>query len=118
MSGVAAWRRLCAVDEIPDGGSRGFPAPAGGFVGLFAVRQGDAVYVYVNSCPHIGLSLDWAPGKFLSSDGAAIVCSNHGAQFVIDTGVCTQGPCLGARLEAVMMQIKDGAILVPEDAGI
>ncbi len=54
-------RMLCRIDEIPDGTSKGFPPPPGGFTGLFAVRQGDAVFVYVNSCPHIGTPLDWTP---------------------------------------------------------
>ena len=61
--------RALPLDEIPDGGSKGFPPPPGGFTGLFAVRQGDAVHVYVNSCPHIGTPLDWMPDRFLSADG-------------------------------------------------
>ena len=117
MSEVCAWRPLCRLDEIQDGGSAGFPAPPGGFVGLFAVRRGVDVYAYVNSCPHIGLSLDWAPGNFLSTDCSRIVCANHGAEFVIETGVCVAGPCLGARLEPVMICLKDGVIHVPENAG-
>jgi nitrite reductase/ring-hydroxylating ferredoxin subunit len=111
------WRALCRVDEIADGASVGFPAPPGGFVGLFALRRGDLIYAYVNSCPHIGLSLDWAPGNFLSSDRSRIVCANHGAEFVIETGRCVAGPCLGERLEPVMIHIEDGVLHVPEDAG-
>ena len=72
---------LCRVDDIPDGGAKGFPPPPGGFTGLFAVRQGDAVFVYVNSCPHIGTPLDWTPDRFLSADGSRIVCATHGAEF-------------------------------------
>jgi nitrite reductase/ring-hydroxylating ferredoxin subunit len=112
------WRALCAPGDIPDGDSRAFPAPAGGFVGLFAVRRGSEIFVYVNSCPHIGLPLDWAPGKFLSADGKRIICANHGAAFSIEDGRCTIGPCLGDRLERVMIRIKDGVVLVPETAGL
>ncbi len=111
-------RALCHVDEIPDGTSKGFPPPPGGFTGLFAVRQGDAVFVYVNACPHLGVSLDWTPDRFLSADGRLIVCATHGAEFRIADGECLRGPCFGERLEPVMMQIKDGVILVPEDAGL
>ena len=60
-------RALCRIDEIPDGASKGFPPSPGGFTGLFAVRQGDAVHVYVNACPHIGTPLDWLPDRFLSA---------------------------------------------------
>lgn len=111
-------RALCRVDDIPDGGARGFAAAGGGFTGLFAVRRAGEVYVYVNSCPHIGTPLDWAPGRFLTADGARIICATHGAEFGIEDGVCLRGPCLGARLEPVMMALKDGIILVPQDAGL
>ena len=111
-------RALCRVEDIPDGGATGFGPPAGGFTGLFAVRRGDAAFVYVNSCPHIGVPLDWAPGRFLTADGQRIICATHGAEFDIADGVCLRGPCFGDRLEAVMIQIKDGVILVPEDTGL
>lgn len=111
-------RRLCRLDDIADGAAKSFPPAEGGFTGLFAVRQGGDVFVYVNSCPHIGVPLDWAPDRFLTGDGRRIVCATHGAEFGIADGVCVRGPCLGDRLEAVMIEIKDGEILVPEDAGL
>jgi nitrite reductase/ring-hydroxylating ferredoxin subunit len=116
-SGVTL-RALCRLDDIPDGGAKGFGPPAGGFTGLFAVRRGAEVFVYVNSCPHIGVPLDWAPDRFLTNDASRIICATHGAEFAIDSGMCLRGPCLGDRLEAVMIQVKDGLILVAEDAGL
>ena len=120
MEGLRAgdFRELCRVEEIPDGGAKGFGPPPGGFTGLFALRRGDLLRVYVNSCPHIGVSLDWAPDRFLSTDQRHIICAMHGAEFNLEDGVCTRGPCLGDRLEAVMIQVKDGVILVPKDAGL
>ena len=111
-------RVLCRLDDIPDGGARGFGPAPGGLTGLFAVRRGESVFVYVNACPHIGASLDWAPDQFLSADGSQIMCSTHGALFAIEGGLCVRGPCLGDRLEAVPAQIVDGVILVPADAGL
>jgi nitrite reductase/ring-hydroxylating ferredoxin subunit len=111
-------RELCRVEEIPEGGARGFAPPSGGFTGLFAVRRGAEVVVYVNSCPHIGVPLDWAPDRFLTADGSRIICATHGAEFAIADGMCLRGPCIGERLEAVMIQVKDGMILVAEDAGL
>lgn len=116
--GPDAPRALCRVEDIPDGGTKGFGPPPGGFTGLLALRQGDAVFVYVNSCPHIGTPLDWTPGRFLSADGRRIVCATHGAEFQIADGLCIKGPCHGDRLEPVMIQIKDGTIYVPPDAGL
>ncbi len=111
-------RTLCRIDDIADGTARGFTAGTGGFVGLFAVRWGAAIHVYVNSCPHIGVPLDWAPDRFLNSRGDRIICSTHGAEFRITDGVCIQGPCLGEALETVPVLLRDGMVLVPEDAGI
>jgi nitrite reductase/ring-hydroxylating ferredoxin subunit len=74
-------RALCRVDEIADGGTRGFPPAPGGFSGLVAWRSGDLVRVYVNSCPHIGTPLDWLPDRFMSKDGKYIICATHGAAF-------------------------------------
>ena len=95
-----------------------FPPAAGGFLGLFALRQGDGIQVFINSCPHIGVALDWLPNRFLSTDNTHIVCAMHGARFRLSDGLCVAGPCLGDRLEAVMIEIKDGTLYVPEDAGL
>lgn len=111
-------RQLCRVDEVPDGGTRGFGPAPGGFTGLFALRRGERVQVWVNSCPHLGTPLDWAPDRFLPRDGTRIVCATHGAEFGLDDGLCLRGPCKGDRLEAVPVVIEDGAVLVPEDSGV
>lgn len=111
-------RELCRLADIPDGTARSFGPALGGFTGLFAVRRGGQAFVYVNACPHVGASLDAMPGRFLTADGAAIVCGVHGARFGIEDGVCTAGPCVGAALEAVPVQIVDGIITVPRDAGL
>jgi len=111
-------RPLCRLEEIPDGTGRGFPPARGGFTGLMAIRQGGAVYVYVNACPHIGTPLDWTPHRFLSADGRRIVCATHGAEFGIADGVCIRGPCAGDRLGPVRVEIEDGMIYVPHDAGL
>jgi nitrite reductase/ring-hydroxylating ferredoxin subunit len=113
-----SWRALGPIADIPDGGSKAYSPAKGAFTGLFAVRRGDEVRVYVNSCPHIGAPLDWAPGRFLSADGTRIICALHGAEFEIDDGLCTSGPCLGDRLDPVVIQINDGILHVPEDAGL
>ncbi len=117
MDGLSV-RTLCRLDDIADGGSRGFGPAPGGFTGLFAVRRAERVYVYVNSCPHIGLPLNWNPDQFLSEDGALIICANHGAEFTVEDGGCLRGPCRGAWLENVPVTITNGLVQVPEDAGL
>lgn len=111
-------RALCKPEDIPDNGCRGFAPAPGGFTGLFAVRRGERVFVYVNSCPHIGLPLNWNPDRFLTVDGSRIICANHGAEFRIEDGCCVRGPCKGRILESVPVTIVDGLIQVPEHAGL
>ena len=122
MEGLIGERRplraLCRLEDIPDGGSKAFAPAAGGFTGLFAVRRGEAAYVYVNSCPHIGVSLNWRGDDFLTRDKAHIICATHGAEFQIDTGICFLGPCVGDELESVPAEIVNGEILIPANAGL
>ena len=112
-AGGTGQRTLCRLDEIPDGTSKGFGPAPGGFTGLFAIRQGDTVHVYVNSCPHIGTPLDWTPDRFLTVDRRHLICATHGAQFTIDTGECISGPCRGDFLQPVDTTIRDGIVFVP-----
>jgi len=119
VTAAAAERVLCLLDDIPDGESKGFAAAPGGFTGLFAVRRGDRVWVYVNSCPHIGVPLDPVPDRFLDRKREHVVCSTHGARFRIEDGFCTTGPCYGESLEAVPHRVDDqGRVLVAQDAGL
>lgn len=113
----AGERVLCRLEDIPEGGAKGFPAPPGSFVGLFALRREGQVRVYVNSCPHAGLPLEPLPNRFLDPRRQVILCSVHGARFRIEDGACLSGPCIGEALEAVPVRIEDGQVLVPADAG-
>lgn len=101
--------RLCALADIPDGGTAGIEA-AGLGRGYLAVRRGGEVFVYVNSCPHIGAPLDFRPGQFLNLDKTHILCSLHGALFTIEDGLCVAGPCAGDRLQAVATEVRDGVL--------
>ena len=111
-------RILCRPEDIPEGGAKGFPAAPGGFTGLFAVKKGGQVFVYVNSCPHVGLPLEPLPDRFLDTRKQVILCAAHGARFRIEDGVCITGPCIGEALEAVPAQVRDGQVVVPADAGL
>jgi nitrite reductase/ring-hydroxylating ferredoxin subunit len=45
----------------------------------------------------------WRKDAYLNAAGDRIVCAAHGAQFDIESGVCTLGPCLGQRLQPVAL---------------
>lgn len=106
---------LCSEQDIPAGSSRGFALPQ---LSCFVVKdhEGD-IYVYVNSCPHLGVELEWVADQFLDSEGMLIQCSTHGALFTIDTGKCVAGPCFGQYLKAIPFSIQDGAIVVEQEPG-
>lgn len=112
MNGAAEPRQfLCPAADIEDGESSGAVATIlGRDRPLILVRQGDRVFGYVNSCPHIGAPLDFRPGSFLTLDKSMIQCANHGAQFRIDDGYCVSGPCGGASLAAVDVVVAGGNV--------
>ncbi|MGD9537675.1 MAG: Rieske (2Fe-2S) protein [Alphaproteobacteria bacterium] len=102
---------LCRLEEIEDGGSRGFTIGEGRAAReLFIVRQGARVLVYENSCPHTGGPLDWQPDVFLDLERRFIQCATHGALFRIEDGHCVHGPCLGAFLTPVPAHTEDGLV--------
>lgn len=98
--------RLCRFDELVDGQSRGFDPQGAGRDLLFVVRQGVALHGWRNACPHVdGAPMAWRKDAYLNAARDRIVCSAHGAQFDIDSGLCRLGPCLGQRLQPVPLQI-------------
>jgi nitrite reductase/ring-hydroxylating ferredoxin subunit len=113
-------RVICRLDEIEDPASRAFTAggkenwPLRGFV----VKRAGQVYAYVNRCPHAGHPLNWQPDQFLSSTKTLILCCSHGAQFMIDTGVCVVGPCMGQELTRIAVHVEDGNVVLDEDPEI
>jgi nitrite reductase/ring-hydroxylating ferredoxin subunit len=93
--------RLCHLDDLPVIGSRGFDPQHTGQDSLLLVRRGEQVFAYVDRCPHHDTPMAWRKDAYLNGPGDRIVCAAHGAQFEIDTGVCTLGPCLGQSLTAL-----------------
>lgn len=111
-------QRLCALDDIADGGSDRFAATVDGQPQwVMAIRRGDAVYTYLNVCPHIGSPLDFEPGRFLDDEGSHIICSTHAALFRIEDGHCVSGPCEGDGLTPVGSRVRDGEVFVAEVSG-
>ncbi|HXV26299.1 MAG TPA: Rieske 2Fe-2S domain-containing protein [Alphaproteobacteria bacterium] len=108
---MSVGRRLCRLEDIPDGKARGFPV--NGFEhDLFVYRQGAAVRAFINSCPHQGTPLDWVPDQFIAPDGVHFICATHGALFRTGDGLCVDGPCLGERLKTVAIDIEEGWVIL------
>lgn len=104
---------LARLDELSEVASRGFTVDnAGEPMEGFLVRRGEAVYAYINSCPHTGAPLDWMPDQFLDRDGDFIQCAMHGALFEIDSGRCVHGPCVNRKLQRVSVELVGRDIIL------
>ncbi len=104
---------LCRLDDIPDGGCKGFQiGESAARRELFGVRRGERIFVYENSCPHTGSPLDWQPDVFLDIERKFIQCATHGALFRIEDGYCVHGPCVGRHLTALPARLEDGLVLL------
>lgn len=100
---------LGAVSAIPDGGAIGAAVAVGDQeVPLILTRRGESVSVFVNRCPHVGVGLDWVPGRFMDPDGRLLQCAMHGAQFRPADGFCVAGPCAGQSLIPLPARVSHG----------
>jgi nitrite reductase/ring-hydroxylating ferredoxin subunit len=98
---------LCQLDVLPDGESRGFDPAGTGRDTVIVVRKGQRLHGWRNACPHIdGARMAWRKDAYLNAERSRIVCHAHGAQFEIDTGLCTLGPCVGERLSPVPLTLN------------
>lgn len=110
------WATPAGVDLGPltliaDGGARNYVLAIGQdrFHG-FVVRRGEAVFGYVDRCPHAGLPLAQTLDHYLTPDGGLIACSWHGAIFTVEEGACVGGPCVGARLSPWPVITREGRV--------
>lgn len=118
--------RIAAVDDVPADSTF-----------LFRVREDDtdeekeAILVrvtdgdgtdevgelacWLNYCQHFThIKLDKGSGAPMR-DGE-VICANHGAYFETDSGLCTYGPCEGAYLQGVDVEVaEDGVYLTDDD---
>lgn len=111
MMAPGEWR--CDVETLPPGHTATFRLVcAGRTVHGFAVNHEGRTYAYVNSCPHVGTSLDLWPNELLSEDKTMLVCSTHGALFAPDSGLCLAGPCAGDHLTPLAVRIDGRDVVV------
>ena len=105
---------LCRIGDVVDGDARAFDSVDRRLnpTGLFIVRRGTQAYCYVNDCPHLHITLDFLPGRFMNKDAGLIQCSNHGARFEIENGKCVWGPCRGDALTSLPIEIVNGKVIL------
>ena len=62
--------------------------------------------------PDAGTQLDQWPNEFMTEDGRYLICSTHGAIFEQQTGICVEGPCPGAALDRLTIEMDAGSLVV------
>jgi nitrite reductase/ring-hydroxylating ferredoxin subunit len=100
-------QQVCHSSEIAEGESRGFEIND---LAFFIVNHQGHFYAYQNSCPHLGIELNWQENQFLDYDGQLIQCATHGALFLINNGRCVAGPCLDQHLKALQITLDKDVI--------
>ncbi|MBB1633050.1 Rieske 2Fe-2S domain-containing protein [Cupriavidus sp. UME77] len=110
--GMTGERHLCAAEDLADGGAGvRFVVEVGGRpVSAFVVRFEGAVHGYLNQCAHVPMELDWQEGQFFESSGLYLMCATHGAVYAPDSGLCVGGPCRGASLAKLRVEVRDGNV--------
>lgn len=106
-------RRLCRLDDIVDGGAVAIETSMNGGNGsLLVARKGQQAWAYHNSCPHFSVRLDYHPGQLCTYRGNLLMCAHHSAMFRFEDGICIDGPCKGAALQPVAIQVVSGDVLL------
>lgn len=107
---------ICPSAALRDGGDgvRFEVQRAGAAHAAFAIRHEGRVHAFLNRCAHLGVELDWQPGRFFDADGMVLICSTHGALYDPPTGECLGGPCRGAGLVPVAVEEVDGEVVLRE----
>lgn len=107
----SVWR--CELDALASGRTATFRLMRRGTtVDGFVVKVGGRYHAYVNRCPHAGTALDLWPNEFMTEDGRHLLCSTHGAIFEPATGICVEGPCPGAALDHLAVEVDGGWLVV------
>jgi nitrite reductase/ring-hydroxylating ferredoxin subunit len=102
---------IALVSELSEGQSLKFEITREGkrVAGVLFCFKGQLL-AYENRCQHLPLPLDYGDNRFFTKDGRHLRCQMHGAVYEPTTGVCVRGPCFGARLAALPIEIARGKV--------
>ena len=107
------WVRVPGGAALAVGACRSFAFTEAGYPALgFLLRHGERLLAYRNRCPHWGVDLDLGAGDPYVADLDRILCRNHGALFLPDSGLCEWGPCAGRSLQAFHAEVDGDDVWV------
>ncbi len=99
--------------SLKEGETRTFPLVEGEkTLEGFLLRRGGQWFAFLNECPHWCVELDLGDGHFYDEELDRIYCKNHGALFVLPSGACETGPCLGLRLTQYSTRVIGEDVIV------
>ena len=112
-------KQVAKLDDLPEGTTWQFSFKRDGIrVDAFVANYKGEIVAYENLCRHQPLTLDYGDGQFFNSDGSLFVCQTHGAMYHPKNGLCVEGPCSGASLHPLDIEVTGGEIyLVDSTAG-
>jgi nitrite reductase/ring-hydroxylating ferredoxin subunit len=105
-------QRLAEIPDLPPGATRKFDyRDADGIAREgFVANVGGEFVAFENTCRHLPVSLDYADNRFFTQDGKFFICQTHGATYEPLTGLCVRGPCQGASLKRLSVEVDAGAV--------
>lgn len=77
---------------------------------IVLLDERDEPRAYLNQCRHLPIPLDAGSRQFFS--GGELQCSTHGARYRLRDGMCVTGPCRGASLAALPIEITAALVFV------
>lgn len=108
---AAGRRKIAALNELKNGQTKKFKVRRHDRVTeAFLLRRGTDYYAYLNLCRHWTVGLDYDDNDFFTPDGNWLVCKNHGALYRPQTGECESGPCNGAALYRVPVEVDEKGV--------
>lgn len=99
-------RPVCTLADLDATGAKEFDIEPVTRTSGFVVRSPAGLRAYVNSCPHLGLTLNFSGDRFFDPEGKHLLCPMHGALFRPEDGYCVWGPCKADWLEALPIELR------------
>ena len=78
----------------------------------FVVKKDGKYYAYQNLCMHLPITLDLNDDNFFTHDKSQLQCHMHGAVYEIESGLCTGGPCEGAKLYSLELIEEESRLVI------
>lgn len=98
--------------DVSNGYTQLFTLPNSNGMQGFVIKTELGFSAFVNKCRHWPVPLDLEDGEVYHQGIKRIICKSHGAVYHPHTGECEAGPCSGAFLYRLPIEVESGKIVV------